>query len=60
MTVTPGSVFGTIYFSLAHPLNCCSEAGVSDRPSEDLLLVTEPATVSLARVPAVLPSTSST
>ena len=39
---------------ITDPLNCWREAGVSDLPSEDLLLVTEPATVSLARVPAVL------
>ena len=40
---------------ITDPLNCWREAGVSDLPSDDLLLVTEPATVSLARVPAVLP-----
>ena len=44
------------------PLRLCSEAGVRDRPSEDLLLEdTDPARVSLAKVPrAPPPSTSST
>ena len=44
------------------PLRLCSEAGVRDLPSDDLLLEdTDPARVSLARVPsAPPPSTSST
>ena len=43
-------------------MRLCSEAGVRDLPSEDLLLEdTDPARVSLARVPsAPPPSTSST